>query len=162
MFPKSRNNYIGGHIRTWGYFNNFKDFIGKERFDTKVSTFNTSKVNSTILTMIRKYYIPFFLSTESIKLKEIIKKSVEGLGFSFMAYMEKVSHSRSSDKESFGIDIIIDIEILTYVEALILSADSTFSKTLGFKNKNCFIKKCYSIRTCDRSVYEGVYDKKKK
>lgn len=67
MFPSTKNSYIGGHIRTWGYFNDFKDFISKERFDNKVSTFNISKVNSTILIMVKKYIYPFFLSTESIK-----------------------------------------------------------------------------------------------
>lgn len=77
MWPSLFNSYIGCHIRTWGYFNDFKDFITRERFNKTVTTFNLEKVKRTVLKFVNANNKQLYLSTESIKLKTILKDFFE-------------------------------------------------------------------------------------
>lgn len=160
MWPSLKKKYIGSHIRTWGFFKDFKDFLAKERFDSSVTTFNIKRVTKAIRSFIRKYKKQLYLSSESIRLKEIIKEILEKQKKVFHSNMVNISHNRAS-KEVIGLDIVIDIEILGNADALLLSADSSFSKTVFFKNRNCLKSRCFSVATLDRGLYQGYYKKQK-
>lgn len=151
-WPTLRNSYVGSHVRTWGYFRDFKDFIDEKRFETRINTFNLEKVIKMVVGLANTYKKQLFFSSESIKLKGIIKEKIEKAGFIFLSNMIDVTHSRVSNA-TLGLDIVIDMEILSNASALVLSLESTFSQTIFFKNENCLQHKCRIVSNLKKYLY---------
>lgn len=152
IFPLYMYRYSGVHIRTWGFFNDFKDIISKENFKNKISTFNLERVRSTIMDFVKSFRMDIYLASESIKIKEIVMKDMEKTEFKFYCQMISVIHSKTSNKR-FDFNLLADIEMLSNADSLLLSSSSSLSQAISLKNKNCDLGKCKYVRTLDKNLY---------
>lgn len=138
-----KSDYIGSHIRTFGYFKDIKD-------DNVLYSFNETFVFVNIIEFWYKYKYTIYLASDSSYLKKYIYEKLMNRNISVTINPNKSHHSYINSKR-IDKSTIFDIEILSNAHYLILTLKSTYSITIYIKNKNCNVFNCKFISPFQRN-----------
>lgn len=152
VFQFYNSDYIGSHIRTFGFFKDIKD-------KNVLFSFNISCVYENLLEFWNKYKYTIYFASDSSYLKKYIYYKLVNENISVLVNQNKSKHSFVNVK-NIDESTIFDIEILSNAHYLVLTWTSTYSKTIYIKNKNCNRNNCKFIIPFIRNV-DLTLEKKK-
>lgn len=129
--------FIGSHIRTFGFFKDLKD-------RSVLHSFNITEVFEIFYVFITDHSLPFYLASDSLILKKFIYTELSKNNIFINTDLILTDHSYAYNNR-IEINTVLDLEILSKALFLVLTSRSTYSTTIYLKNINCDLQKCKFI-----------------